>query len=106
MAADAQEQLRAYVEYLRDMGVHDFYRHGEPAEVVAAVPSVEPATALMPGPPSAPMQSVPPPLSGSQESSIPRLVSLDDLVPLPQARIPAPDRAAALQAIQGEIGDC
>ena len=106
MAADAQEQLRAYVEYLRDMGVHDFYRRGEPVEAMAAVPPVELETAPMPGHPSAPMQSVPPPLRGLQENPIPKLISFDDLAPLPQARIPAPERAAALQAIQGEIGDC
>ncbi len=40
MAGEA-EQLRAYVEYLRDMGVHDFYRQGEPVYVDAVVaPSV------------------------------------------------------------------
>ena len=30
MAGEAEQQLRAYVEYLRDIGVHDFYRRGEP----------------------------------------------------------------------------
>ena len=30
MAGEAEQQLRAYVDYLRDMGIHDFYRHGEP----------------------------------------------------------------------------
>ena len=30
MAGEAEQQLRAYVEYFRDMGVHDFYRQGEP----------------------------------------------------------------------------
>lgn len=28
--APATDQLRAYVEYLRDMGIHDLYRQGEP----------------------------------------------------------------------------
>lgn len=106
MATDAQEQLRAYVEYLRDMGVHDFYCRGEAAEVVAADPLAEPEPAPMPDPSSAPMRSVPPPLRGLQENPIPKLISFDDLVPLPQERIPAPERAAALHSIQGEIGDC
>ena len=26
----ATDQLRAYVEYLRDMGIHDLYRQGDP----------------------------------------------------------------------------
>ena len=30
MAGEAEQQLRAYVEYFRDLGVHDFYRQGEP----------------------------------------------------------------------------
>jgi len=39
MAAEATEQLRAYVEYFRDLGIHEFYRNGEPlaAEEIAAL---------------------------------------------------------------------
>jgi uracil-DNA glycosylase len=39
MAGEATEQLRAYVEYFRDLGIHDFYRHGEalPLEEQAAL---------------------------------------------------------------------
>jgi len=35
----ATDQLRAYVDYLRDMGIHDLYRHGEPLapEALAAL---------------------------------------------------------------------
>lgn len=114
MAADAQEQLRAYVEYLRDMGVHDFYRRGEPIEPIAA-PIVDVASPQTPEPSVVPPQPVPvpvapppttSPLSGFQESSIPKLVSFDDLAPLPQERIPVSERAAALQVIHEEIGDC
>lgn len=37
--APATDQLRAYVEYLRDMGIHDLYRQGEPLapEALAAL---------------------------------------------------------------------
>ena len=35
-----------------------------------------------------------------------KLVSFNDLAPLPAAPVPAAERAAALQAIQEEIGDC
>ena len=31
--ADEARQLRDYVEYFRDLGVHDFYRRGEPGAV-------------------------------------------------------------------------
>jgi uracil-DNA glycosylase len=39
MAGEATEQLRAYVEYFRDLGIHDFYRQGEalPLEEQAAL---------------------------------------------------------------------
>ena len=40
MAGEAEQQLRAYVEYLRDMGVHDFYRQGEPVYGDAVVCSI------------------------------------------------------------------
>lgn len=115
MAADAQDELRAYVDYLRDMGIRDFYRRGEPLEPMAATPIVEVASPQMPEllvvpPQPLPVLVAPPPapssLSGFQESSIPKLVSFDDLAPLPQERIPVSERAAALQAIHEEIGDC
>ena len=115
MAADAREQLRGYVEYLRDMGVHDFYRRGEPIEPIAATPGGNAASLQVPEPPVMPLQpvpvqvappTVPSPLRGFQESSIPKLVSFDDLAPLPQERIAVSERAAALQTIHEEIGDC
>ena len=39
LMAPATDQLRAYVEYLRDMGIHDLYRQGEPLapEALAAL---------------------------------------------------------------------
>ena len=43
MAGEAEQQLRAYVDYLRDMGVHDFYRRGEPVFAGVADNSVVPA---------------------------------------------------------------
>src|SRR5271154_3469207 len=33
MAGEATEQLRAYVEYFRDLGIHDFYRQGDPVSL-------------------------------------------------------------------------
>jgi uracil-DNA glycosylase family 4 len=104
MAGEAEQQLRAYVEYLRDMGVHDFYRQGEPvvAEVretppvpVEAVAAVEELEA--PSVPSRPAFLEPP---------IAKLVSFDDLVPLPESRVAPAHKADALTAIKEEIGDC
>ena len=41
MPGEADQQLRAYVDYFRDLGVHDFYRQGEPlvAEIQAVAES-------------------------------------------------------------------
>jgi len=109
MAADREQQLRAYVEYFRDMGIHDFYRRGEPV----AIEAIEIAAAAEPSPiafEAAPVSvSIPadtPPIRGLQEPVIPKLVSFNDLAPLPQGRVPVSERAAALDAIREEIGDC
>ena len=54
MADEAQKQLRAYVEYFRDLGVHDFYRSGEPGTV--AWPEVEEARVEAPVAVAAPVR--------------------------------------------------
>jgi uracil-DNA glycosylase len=49
MAVEATEQLRAYVEYLRDLGIHEFYRQGDPlppeeqAALLGAMAAARPA---------------------------------------------------------------
>jgi DNA polymerase len=120
MAGEAEEQLRAYVEYFRDLGVYDFYRRGEPvyaAEIAAetiAVPAAKPSASkaveppLIPERPSSPpvAAAVVPPIREIPEFVIPKPVSFDDLAPLPQVRVAAAAKPAALVAIQDEIGDC
>jgi uracil-DNA glycosylase family 4 len=125
MAGDA-EQLRAYVEYFRDMGVHDFYRQGEPvfAEVapgavasVARVPEVlvrAVVSEVRPTPvrvPAVPVVEERRPVSVPSrpdylEPPIPKLVSFNDLAPVPESRVAAAHKADAMRAIQEEIGDC
>lgn len=116
MAGEAEQQLRAYVEYFRDLGVHDFYRQGEPvfAEAAVAVVDVVAAeavsvarplrvkTALVTEERAAPVVKKPDFL----EPPIPKLVSFDDLAPLPPSRVAGSQKAEALVAIQEEIGDC
>ncbi|MCU1323781.1 MAG: phage polymerase-related protein [Acidobacteriaceae bacterium] len=118
MADEAQKQLRAYVEYFRDLGVYDFYRRGEPgtlawpaAEVAAVEEPVFAAPVAAAGP--APVASEPrkivaaPVLVESVGVGLAgKLVSFDDLAPRPESRIAPEHRAAALKAIQDEIGDC
>jgi uracil-DNA glycosylase len=130
MAGEAEQQLRAYVEYLRDMGVHDFYRQGEPVYGGAtAVPSVATVDLAAVVESMVDTQSLPTkaavvehqvasvPIAAAQSSPVPsrpqfleppiaKLVSFDDLVPLPATRVDAEHKAEALTAIRAEIGDC
>ena len=114
MAADAdrEQQLRAYVEYFRDMGVYDFYRRGEPVFAVAAEAVAEPAVIERVAARSEPAAAVretrpiPESKSGLLEVPIPKLVSFNDLAPLPEVRVARGHRGEALKEIQAEIGDC
>src|SRR5271170_6259750 len=110
MAGEVEQQLRAYVEYLRDMGVHDFYRQGEPVYAeVASVPVpvatevavVDAAVAARPLPASVAVveEQRPIPVASRPEflePPIPKLVSFDDLVSLPEIRVDAAHKAEAL----------
>ena len=99
VAEDRAAQVRAYLEYFRDMGVHDFYRNGTGVALIALEQE------LMPVELTAPPVTVAEALSPT-ELTIAKLVSFNDLAPLPAERIPAEQRAAALAAIRQDIGDC
>ena len=117
MAGEREQQLRAYVDYLRDMGVHDFYRRGEPmlaefdsepliaARVAVAVsvdetPTTAANTSTLVEPDAVPSRPA------FLEPPIAKLVSFDDLAPLPESRVTPEHKAEALVAIHEEIGDC
>jgi DNA polymerase len=113
--------------------VYDFYRQGEPVaaaveelaqqvsavaiEAVPQVRSVQPERVAAPQQ-HVPMSSVAAPVlpvstpvyqdsqQDFQEPAIPKLISFNNLAPLPTERLAAADRPAALKAIQEEIGDC
>ena len=109
MQGEAEAQVRAWVEYFRDLGVHDFYRRGEPAQQAASeaeAVTTTPDTTLENGVPFAlEAPSVP---QVPETLSVPptTLISFNELAPSPVAAIPAAQREAALRAIQEEIGDC
>ena len=117
-----EEQLSAYVDYLRDMGIYDLYYRSDPKVLLpkslleelsasrspqgtedhagtqnAVLPKVH---ATVTAPASA--------LQGSAEftSSMTKPPSFDALAPLPPQIIPAADRAVALESVRAEIGDC
>jgi len=121
MAVETATELGAWVEYFRDLGIHDFYRRGEPAviEVAEATGAVELSAAAAATPereadalpdvramhaaaavPAAEV-ATPPTMAAAQ-----KLVSFNQLAPMPAGPVPAGEREAALQAIQQEIGDC
>ena len=138
MSLTTQQNLRAYVDYLRDLGIYDLYRRDEPQTLLpealrSAIASTATTTkgAPLPAPPqrmAAPPQRVapPPPRAPIQAAAkvqspeaettrdlppefsvpMPKPVSFDDLAPLPLQIIPPADRAAALEAVRAEIGDC
>lgn len=102
--AATHEQLRGYVEYLRDLGVYDLYRLGLPE--AAIVPSAQPIS-----PAGAPIAG----LTGDRPliAQIPAGERAPDkpfaIEPPPFVRrgpLPPNERAAALAALQAEIGDC
>jgi uracil-DNA glycosylase len=129
--ADAAGQLRAWIEYYRDLGVYDFYRRVERsgtaeadltaapesevqnsvvlATVEAAAPAVMEVPPAISAPetthsPRSPQQAFPSALSPAEMAT--RLVSFDNLAPLPGAAVPVAERAAVLHAVRDEIGDC
>jgi len=125
---ETRQAVRAYVDYLRDLGVYDLYRRTEtrqlgepepaheqvtihasapepPRETIAAKPAMVQQTresALLP-----PMPAPAAPAHHFQEAAIsPRPVSFDLLAPMPTQRIAPAAKAEALQAINDIIGDC
>ena len=107
MADETLSQLRAYVEYFRDLGVHDFYRNGEPAEAMV-LPEVEAAFMAKAVVAAAPVVLEPVVVSSVVGGGVlaGKLMSFDALAPRPEVVVAEGDRAAALKAIQDEIGDC
>ena len=123
MQADVDTDLRAWVEYFRDLGVHDFYRRGEsrcseeevaPAGVLASVEATVAATPKPAAPVSVPglvtttprISAPRPAVEPLNESMATRLVSFDKLAPLSASQLPVGERTAALDAIRADIGDC
>jgi DNA polymerase len=92
---------RAYLEYFRDLGIHDFYRNHEAGAWAALPPSEVPIE-----PPPAPIVNLPLKSPAAAEPDIARPIPFNDLLPIPSARVAPAQRAAALQALQAEIGDC
>ena len=119
-----EHQLRAYVDYLRDMGIYDLYRRDDPKtllpdalrEKLAAAttaPRVAPIPVSRPAPLSPTVtRTAPPareaavPAEPDQTLTMPKPPSFDVLASLPAEIVPPQLRAAALETLRAEIGDC
>jgi len=89
LTSELGQAIQARVRYYRDLGIHDFYRRCEPEHEIAGLESVS-VTDIEPELPPIPARKTPPP-------------------PFPAAsaeNIPVAERAAALQAVREDIGDC
>jgi uracil-DNA glycosylase len=132
MQGGDEAQVRAWVEYFRDLGVYDFYRRGEfvpeaaaeenvaavaQAEVASVAPVVQrtalniAAVAEPESDEAYPDDAIPaehrvPHPSPPSEPQLMKLVSFNNLAPLPAGPVPLAERAPALRSIQEEIGDC
>ena len=102
MAGEAGPELRAWVDYFRDLGVHDFYRRGEAAGLAEIEAESGGLTESSPDEVDASAPIVVSPLAASPMKPI----SFNELEPVPTERVPVRERAAALEAIRAEIGDC
>jgi DNA polymerase len=122
------QQLRAYVDYLRDMGVYDLYQREDPqtllteamrAALIVTKPAIVPAKLEARAVSASPVRPVTPvvrpvaPVDPAGKSAVPELdasmpkpMSLHEVKPLPTEVVPAERRAAALEAVCAEIGDC
>jgi len=89
LSPETELAVRARIAYFRDLGVFDFYRRGNPA----IPPAEEP-------------EEIPAAVAAAPE--IPRMPKAPVLPILeePSAPVVPKDKAAALQAIRDDIGDC
>ncbi len=97
---EQRQQLAAVLAYCQEMGGVDFYRSKQ-----STVASILPLPPAFKTPPTAALE----PVLSEPFSTMPRnpnLQSLPPVIDFSSSAIPPQDRAAALRAIQEEIGDC
>jgi uracil-DNA glycosylase family 4 len=105
LSRESEEALRARIAYFRDLGIIDFYRRrNAPAAHVADIVTnaVAESPAAKPEDLSAEIAAL------SETFEMPRTprASLLPVLAEPGAPVAPEDRAAALQALREEIGDC
>ncbi|MDP9037681.1 MAG: uracil-DNA glycosylase [Acidobacteriota bacterium] len=106
-AARQHAPVADWIDYFRDLGVHDFYRAGAPDPDAQAPHDRHASQPEQPA--AAPPSSGPNPQPSESEPAstpVPTPLAFNLLAPLPGAPLPVEQRAAALRALQQEIGDC
>jgi uracil-DNA glycosylase family 4 len=103
LSSETQEAIRARIAYFRDLGIFDFYRRGSASAELVTETVTESELQINPEIMAAQTVAIP------ETASLPRKTAA--LPSLPVLTEPAPpvapqDRAAALEAIRQEIGDC
>jgi uracil-DNA glycosylase len=103
LTRELEAALQSRLRYYRDLGIYDFYRRGEPLpESVVSSLQIE----------SSPIEIVAAAAAESTYSPIEPESAIPPRKPIPAAPavatqiIPAANRAAALEAIRTDIGDC
>ena len=104
LTRELEAALQSRLRYYRDLGIYDFYRRGEPLPESVTVSSLQIE--------SSPIEIVAAAATESPYSPIEPESAIPPRKPIPAAPavatqiIPAANRAAALEAIRTDIGDC
>jgi uracil-DNA glycosylase len=104
LTRELEAALQSRLRYYRDLGIYDFYRRGEPLPESVTVSSLQIE--------SSPIEIVAAAATESTYSPIEPESAIPPRKPIPAAPavatqiIPAANRAAALEAIRTDIGDC
>jgi uracil-DNA glycosylase len=97
---ELQQAIASRIRYFRDLGVHDFYRRGEPP-LMEEIPIPPHVTVMVTETPATQLHETFP----EMPKAAPRIASLPPLVTV-SAPLAPELRASALQVIREEIGDC
>jgi uracil-DNA glycosylase len=98
LSPETEEAVRARISYFRDLGVFDFYRRGSATGEILATDEPIAVAEAMAADLTAPAESPEMPL-------MPKAPSLP-IVEEPKKKLAVKDKAAALAAIQKDIGPC
>jgi uracil-DNA glycosylase len=101
LTLELEQALQARIRYYRDMGVYDFYRRGEPEVQAGIVPEIHASPEIE----TVIVTDTATVIDTELEPSIPARKTIAP-PPVSLHIVPPPERAAALESIRTDIGDC